>query len=230
MRVVDNKKQEKMRWSRTRVDVENHVTTPDLDPDMESPDQFVEDYISDLTKTSMEISNKPLGEFHILNVQTSEVNALAILRIHHSLSDGASLISILLACSWKTSKPEALPSILAKKQGSSSSHSGGLWWFLFTVWTTLVMIFNTFMDLMVFVATTLFLKDKETPIKGAVGVELRPKRIVYRLLSLNDIKLVQNAMNMVILFISRFVMLLKIILLKIYFGHFFFLGGEGERV
>ncbi|KAJ6748783.1 O-ACYLTRANSFERASE (WSD1-LIKE) FAMILY PROTEIN [Salix purpurea] len=44
----------------------------------------------------------------------------------------------------------------------------------------------------------LYLEDTKTPLKGAYGVELKPKRFVHRTVSLDDIKLVKNAMNMTI--------------------------------
>ncbi|KAL9165087.1 hypothetical protein ABFS82_06G148700 [Erythranthe guttata] len=33
-------------WKQTKVDIEKHVSAPDLDPDMESPDEFVEKSIN----------------------------------------------------------------------------------------------------------------------------------------------------------------------------------------
>ncbi|KAA8533603.1 hypothetical protein F0562_030963 [Nyssa sinensis] len=193
--VKDDKKDGKMSWIRTTVDLENHVFVPDLDPNMDSPDRFVEDYISDLTKTPMDPS-KPLWELHLLNIKTSEANAVGVFRIHHSVGDAASLISLLLACTRKTSDPKALPSV-PKKRRAGSSNSGG---FFLTIWSMFMMIFNTLVDLVLFAATSLFLKDTATPLSGAPGLEPGPKRFVHRTISLDDIKLVKNAMNMVINF------------------------------
>lgn len=196
--VTDEKKRGGlMRWRRTKVDLNNHVFYPDLDPNMDLADQFVEDYISSLTNSGLDPA-KPLWELHILNVKTSDANALAVLKIHHSIGDGISLISLLLACTRKASDLEAMPSF-PKIKRATSSNSIGFWGLLFTIWTTIVMAFNTFVDVMIFAATALFLKDTDTPIKGASGVVgLTPKRIVHRIVSLNDIKLVKTAMNMTI--------------------------------
>ncbi|TXG48739.1 hypothetical protein EZV62_024614 [Acer yangbiense] len=109
-KVMDDKKGAKMKWTRTTVNVEDHVIVPDYDLEMENPDQFVEDYISYMTTMPMDFS-KPLWELHLLNVKSSEAEATGVFRIHHSLGDGASLISLLLACTRKTSDPKALPSV-----------------------------------------------------------------------------------------------------------------------
>ncbi|TXG66555.1 hypothetical protein EZV62_007830 [Acer yangbiense] len=69
------------------------------------------------------------------------------------------------------------------------------------IWWAIRLIWNTIMDLLVFVATLLFLKDTKNPLKGeSAGVdhEHAPKRIVHRNVSLDDIKLVKKAMNMTI--------------------------------
>lgn len=51
------------------------------------------------------------------------------------------------------------------------------------------------MDMVNFMATSAFLKDTKTPIKGVVGVEFHQKRIVHRTLSLDDIKIVKSTVG-----------------------------------
>lgn len=58
---------------------------------MDSPDQFVEDYIYNLSKTTIDKS-QPLWDLHLLNVKTSDAEAIGVFRIHHSLGDGTSLM------------------------------------------------------------------------------------------------------------------------------------------
>ncbi|KAF5442321.1 hypothetical protein F2P56_034991, partial [Juglans regia] len=194
-KVVDgNKYYKKKKWSQTKVNLEDHVIVPELDPNIDFPDRFVEDYVSNLTRTPLDLS-KPLWELHILNIKTSDAEAVAVFRIHHSMGDGASLTSLLLACTRKTSDPEALPSIPVKKR-AASTNSGGFWWLFLAVWWVLRLIWNTLVDVVLFVAISLFLKDTKTPIKGEHGVERNIKKFVHRTVSLDDIKLVKNAMNM----------------------------------
>ncbi|XP_011075993.1 O-acyltransferase WSD1 [Sesamum indicum] len=193
--VVNDKKRGKCSWRRTRVDLENHVYVPDLDPDMENPDEFVEDFTSGLSRIPLDYA-KPLWEVHILNVKTSDANSVVIFKIHHSMGDGVSMISLVLACSKKLSDPESLPVMPSKKQKQKPSGVGGLMkrWFV-SVWIILVVIFNTLIDSALFLATILFLEDSKTPIKGGGRVDGGPKRFVHRIVSLDDVKLVKNAMN-----------------------------------
>jgi len=48
-----------------------------------------------------------------------------------------------------------------------------------------------------FLITIFFLDDTKTPLKGPLGVGSTPRRIVHRTVSLEDVKLVKNAMNAV---------------------------------
>ncbi|KAJ6748782.1 O-ACYLTRANSFERASE (WSD1-LIKE) FAMILY PROTEIN [Salix purpurea] len=66
--IDDNKCGSKLKWESTAVNVEDHIMEPDLDPYMDSPDQFVEDYISNLSSIPLDLS-KPLWEMHILKRQ-----------------------------------------------------------------------------------------------------------------------------------------------------------------
>ncbi|KAL6321141.1 hypothetical protein AAG906_012913 [Vitis piasezkii] len=75
--MVADKMGGEMRWIRTKVNVEDHIIIPNVDPNMGSPDQFIESYISNMTKTYLDDS-KPLWDIHLLNVKTSEAESTAI--------------------------------------------------------------------------------------------------------------------------------------------------------
>lgn len=182
---------------------------------MENPEQFVEDYISHITTQPLDLS-KPLWELHILNVKTSEAEAVGVFRIHHSIGDGASLISLLLACTRKTSDPEALPSVPVQKNEGSGAPERGIWWLFLAIWSGIMLIWNTAVDLIMFSATTLFLEDTRNPLKGGTGDKNSPKRFVHRTLNLDDIKLVKNAMNMVCLLFPLTLKPAKILIIKKY--------------
>ncbi|KAK6135207.1 hypothetical protein DH2020_031052 [Rehmannia glutinosa] len=193
--IVNNKKLGKYSWKRTKVDLEKHVIAPDLDPEMENPDAFVEDYISGLSKNQLDQS-KPVWEVHVLNVKNSDANSTIIFKIDHSIGDGVSLISLVMACARKNPDPESLPVIPPKKQKKNNVKNNGLMKRLFVlVWTMFLIIFNTLSDCICFLATILFLKDTETVIKAGKGVELYPKKYVRRIISLDEVKFVKNAMN-----------------------------------
>ncbi|KAL4598914.1 hypothetical protein ACB092_11G091500 [Castanea dentata] len=190
-----------MKWVRTKVDLEKHVIVTELDPNMDDADQYVEDYVFNLSKSSIE-KTQPMWDVHLLNVKTSDAEGVAIFRIHHSLGDGTSLMSLLLACTRQISDPQALPTVpgvaYKKKKTKNAMNRSSGWWIwrcLIGFWWGWQLFWNTVVDAFMFMITALFLKDTETPLKGPPGIEFTPRRIVYRTISLDDIKLVKNAMN-----------------------------------
>ncbi|CAN6969286.1 unnamed protein product [Brassica oleracea var. botrytis] len=198
---MKNGKKGKPRWVRTKVRVEEHVIVPDIEPNTENPDQYLEDYISKLTTVPLDLS-KPLWEIHVLCLKTSNAESIGILKIHHSLGDGMSLMSLFLACTRKTSDPEALPTVaVQKKQFGPSCYIGffnKIWWLFVGLWFILRLVFNTFIDVLMFALTICFLGDTETPLLAKPGSELKPKKFVYRIISFDDVKLVKNAVNMTV--------------------------------
>ncbi|KDP28488.1 hypothetical protein JCGZ_14259 [Jatropha curcas] len=197
--VVEDKNSKEMKWVRTKVDLDKHVIIPKLDEiTIDSPDKFVEDYISNLSKTTISKS-QPLWDVHLLNIKTADAESIGVLRIHHSLGDGTSLMSLLLACTRQISNPEALPTIPTtirnKKQEQETDFKGKLWRYVMAVLWAIKLFWNSIVDAFMFLATTAFLKDTDTPLKGPPGVEFTPRRFVWRTVSLEDFKLVKNALN-----------------------------------
>ncbi|KAL8136099.1 wax ester synthase/diacylglycerol acyltransferase 11-like [Apium graveolens] len=183
---VEDKHSGELKWIPTEVDIENHVIVPELDPNMDGADKFVEDYLSNLSKTNIP-NSKPLWDIHLLNVKTSEAEALIIYRIHHSIGDGMSLMALILAHSRQVSDPSLLPTLPVMNKKPNLLNLKGFR-FVYILWNTLVAIF-------VFVLTAFFLKDTQTPLKGPAGVELKPRRFIRRTLNLQDFKLVKNALH-----------------------------------
>ena len=146
--------------------------------------------MSNLSKTNI-VNSKPMWEIHLLNVKTSDAEAVLIYRIHHSIGDGMSLVALILAHSRQVANPSALPTLpVAMNKESSYFKLGGFVSALYVLWNTLVALF-------MFVLTALFLKDTETPLKGPPGVELKPRRIVRRTMDLQEFKVVKNALDCV---------------------------------
>ncbi|KAF2615050.1 hypothetical protein F2Q70_00007354 [Brassica cretica] len=186
--------------SQTEVNVEDHVVVPYMDPEKIGKDGegFIDEYTSRLTMNPMDRS-RPLWDIHILNVKTSDAEAVGVVRTHHTLGDGTSMVSLLLACAHKISDPIAVsitsPSL--KRRGRYKNKG----WFLrsmFTIGSTMTLIWNTIVDMLLLFATLLFLKDTKTHLKGGADVGSNPKRFYHRTISLDDIKLIKNAMNMTI--------------------------------
>ncbi|KAK4339112.1 hypothetical protein RND71_040574 [Anisodus tanguticus] len=185
LQVVDEKKNGEMKWVRTKVDLDKHIVVPQVDEQnlQESPDKFVENYIQNLSTTTLDKS-KPMWDLHLLNVKTSDAEAVGIFRIHHSIGDGTSLISLLLACMRQTADPDKLPTIPGNKKrpsiiNSSGHFTKGLQRYVMKIWYFMKLVWYTMVDVLMFIATVMFLKDTNTPIKGRPGSEFNPRRIVY---------------------------------------------------
>ncbi|XP_010666825.2 wax ester synthase/diacylglycerol acyltransferase 11 isoform X1 [Beta vulgaris subsp. vulgaris] len=194
-------KGEKLRWTRTEVNLDKHIIVPKINPEnIDSPEKYVEDYIYNLSKTTLDKS-RPLWDVHVLNLKLSEdVKAVTVFRVHHSLGDGTSLISLLLALTRKTSDPEALPTIPASKlcnddnNNNNNTRKGLFWKWAIALWMILKLFWNTSIDILLFVATTLFLKDN-CPFKSSPEGANAPRRVVYKIFSLDDMKFVKNAIG-----------------------------------
>ncbi|XP_019229806.1 PREDICTED: O-acyltransferase WSD1-like [Nicotiana attenuata] len=199
----------KMRLVPTSVNLDDHITVPDLKPNPNNmdTDKLVEDYISNLSTTTLDTS-KPLWDLHILNVKTSHAKATSIFRFHHSLGDGVSLISLLLSCFRKSSDPTSLPTLPVSSSSSSSKGKSNLsisnrknicsliWQYVVKLRLFISLLFNTIVDVLLFVATALFLKDSQSPFTAAQGFKSSTRqRFIYRTVSLDDIKFIKNATN-----------------------------------
>ncbi|KAJ0025635.1 hypothetical protein Pint_07645 [Pistacia integerrima] len=160
LQVVDEMNGGRLIWVPTEVNLDNHVIVPKLDPnDIDSPDKFVEDYISNLSKNKIKMS-MPMWDLHLLNV----------------------------------SNPTEPPTIPMVKKANSGKSSRGLKGKFIKLWLAMWLLWNTLVDVMMFLATTLMLiKDTKTPLKGPLGFGSSPRRFVHRSVSLDDIKLIKNS-------------------------------------
>ncbi|XVF18406.1 hypothetical protein REPUB_Repub11eG0018700 [Reevesia pubescens] len=187
-----------LKWVQTEVDIDEHVKVcrVDEDEDMRSfSDKFVEDYVANICKTKISMSI-PMWDCHILNLKTSDAESTLVIRVHHSLGDGTSLMSLLISCSRKVSDPHALPTFPAMTTSRTLGGGGG-WFGFWRFWSLLLLIWNSLVDMWMCVATTYFLKDSQTPLKPPSTSTLASTswRIVRRTICLGDVKLVKNATN-----------------------------------
>ncbi|KAL0825598.1 hypothetical protein Bca101_049275 [Brassica carinata] len=184
----------KAKWIPTKVKVEDHVVVPDIDPTIENPDQFLEDYTSNMVFSPIDMS-KPLWEMHILNMKTSDAESFLVARFHHSLGDGMSLMSLLVACSRKTSDPESLPTLVAPKK---SKVTNVLWSLVARVWFIIRLMCNTFVEVFNFLLILCSVRDAATPLMEKPISTLSLNKFIHRVISLDDVKIVKNAMNMTV--------------------------------
>ncbi|CAL4922733.1 unnamed protein product [Urochloa decumbens] len=208
------------RWVRTAVNLDDHIIVPDLDRAAiaADPDRALEDYVASLSTLPMDQS-RPLWELHVLDFPTSEAASAAVLRVHHALGDGASLVSLLLACTRSAADPKAPPAMPSAASAAAAAAaaqapgarrrarpvygapprpawSAGAMAFAAWVVSCAVLAWHTAVDVARFVAMALGLvRDPPTLFAGVKGVESRRKRFVMRTLSLDDVKLVKHALG-----------------------------------
>ncbi|XP_031111362.1 O-acyltransferase WSD1-like [Ipomoea triloba] len=183
--VVDKEENGKMKWVETEVDLSQHIDDDEKNI-KKSNQKFVDDYVYELSKERMDMS-RPLWDLHILNLKTQDAQALAVLRMHHALGDGASINSLLLACTRQTANPQLFPTIPTRSPSANKT--------LKAPKNLLKLVWNTLVDVFIFIATLFFLKDSQTPITPSPASESKPKRFAYRILSLQHLYSIKLATN-----------------------------------
>jgi len=191
---INYKKKGEPVWIPVKLRVDDHIIVPDLEySNIQNPDQFVEDYTSNIANIPMDMS-KPLWEFHLLNMKTSKAESLAIVKIHHSIGDGMSLMSLLLACSRKISDPDALVSNTTATKKPADSMA---WWLFVGFWFMIRVTFTTIVEFSKLMLTVCFLEDTKNPLMGNPSDGFQSWKVVHRIISFEDVKLIKDTMNMV---------------------------------
>ncbi|KAG7574731.1 O-acyltransferase WSD1 N-terminal [Arabidopsis suecica] len=145
-----------------------------------------------------------MGTSCALNIKTSNAESVAIVKMHHSLGDGISLMSLLLACAKKTSDPNALPTIVlptnastTKRRSDSISTNYKGWWIIVGgFWYMMRFIYINFVEMLKFMLTLCFLRDTKNPLSIEPMGGIQPRKVIQRIISLDDVKLVKNTMQM----------------------------------
>ncbi|KAK9096980.1 hypothetical protein Sjap_022477 [Stephania japonica] len=198
------------RWRRlSHVDLESHVFVRDIvgsssnrdgnDNDGDDDEETVNGYVANLCVSSSLSLDKPLWEFHVLRRQKC-----LVLRVHHSLGDGISLMSLFLACCRKVDDPDEIPTIGPTPPSSSSSSSSSrssklrsssslslLRSILRRAWRAVMMGVLTLVFVLKFIGRALGVKDVKTCISGGDGVELWPRKLATAKFKLDDLKFVK---------------------------------------
>ncbi|KAI3895945.1 hypothetical protein MKW98_025736 [Papaver atlanticum] len=150
---------------------------------------LVNSYLADFSVSTPLDIHKPLWELHLLKEQKC-----VILRVHHALGDGISLMSLVLAMCRKVDHPDELPTIptsSSKKENNKSTSKSGV---REKVWKLLMAIWCTTVYAMELLLRTLFVKDAETKLSGGSGVELWPRKAATARFKMDDMKSVKNTM------------------------------------
>ncbi|KAJ8434029.1 hypothetical protein Cgig2_001222 [Carnegiea gigantea] len=180
-------------WRKTCVNIDDHFiivhpTTTNVTGSEEDMETAVNAYMANLAVSNPLSENKPLWEVHVL----LGLNCV-VLRVHHALGDGASLMSMLSACFGK--QRDGVMQIengdmKKKAKGEKKWRKGGVWGLVRTTWFTLVFAME---DL----GLASCVKDKRSLIYGGKGVEFWPRKLETVKFQLQDFtsikKVIPNA-------------------------------------
>uniref|UniRef100_A0A7N0ZR01 Diacylglycerol O-acyltransferase n=1 Tax=Kalanchoe fedtschenkoi TaxID=63787 RepID=A0A7N0ZR01_KALFE len=165
-------------WRRTRVIIEDHVKV--IDDCSQIGD--VNDYLADLAVSCPLPTNKPLWEIHVLPAHSYTI----IIRTHHALADGLSMMSLLQSFGCTKSQPAEN---VKRKPTNAMNDEKKLpiivWDFFNMIWFTFIYAVELIMRLLV--------KDDETMLKGGDGVELWPRKLATASFLIEDMKAVKTS-------------------------------------
>ncbi|KAK9677708.1 hypothetical protein RND81_11G161200 [Saponaria officinalis] len=182
--LVRNKKGREY-WKKTHVNLDDHIIIHSINCDYHTnKEEKINDFLANFAISSQLSIEKPLWEVHVI----SELNCV-ILRIHHALGDGISLMTLFLASCKKLHDNEDYRgndnNNVEKKKIGKNKFSGFLG-ILMMIWYTIVFVLG-------FIGRVLWVRDKKTVVSGGDGVELWPRAVATAKFSLEDMKMVKRA-------------------------------------
>eukprot|EP01018_Ginkgo_biloba_P011023 Gb_40539 [translate_table: standard] len=193
-----------LHWEKTRVNVDDHVIVPEFrtSDQRDNNDALVNDYISKTCLLPLE-HTRPLWQFHIINCKTSNAAATLIIKLHHSLGDGISLMSLMFACVRRADNPNLLPTFPTSKQASalnkscSTDHWSAIE-YLYGVWCNLcrlvLILWYTALDFMgCSLRMMKWIDDSKLPIRGPPGVEYLPLGLASATFQIDDIRQIKDS-------------------------------------
>ncbi|XP_004516680.1 wax ester synthase/diacylglycerol acyltransferase 4-like [Cicer arietinum] len=161
--MIEDKNGEK-KWKKVEVKLEEHVKTP-IFPSSKSSlyDEHFDEYMSKLAMERLP-EDRPLWEVHLIKYPTKNAAGSAILKLHHALGDGYSLMGALLSCFVRVDNP-SLPFTLPSTQTPKSifNNKDVFKNYIFSIFSN---VFNTISDFGWSVLKSSLVKDDFTPIKS----------------------------------------------------------------
>ncbi|KAI3786290.1 hypothetical protein L1987_39868 [Smallanthus sonchifolius] len=175
-------------WRKIGLDIDRHIILRS-DPvgEGDNDEAAVNDYLADLTVSSPLNTDKPLWEIHLLSA-----HKCVVMRIHHALGDGISLMSLMLTLTRKLDDPEQTPTIEPLVSSTRNRRELGA---LEKIIKVLKMIWYSLIYVFEFIMRGVWVKDGKTVIRGGEGVELWPRKLATVKFRLEDMKTVKNAVT-----------------------------------
>ncbi|MFS7933446.1 putative O-acyltransferase, WSD1 [Helianthus anomalus] len=184
--VTDNNGREY--WRKTELNIDRHIILrPDPIGEADSDEAAINDYVADLTVSSPLSYDKPLWEIHLL-----PAHKCVVLRIHHALGDGISLMSLMLTLTRKLDDPDQTPAIeplvSSKRKRNENGTLGKVIKVLKMIWFSLIYVIE-------FIMRGVWVNDGKTVVRGGEGVEMWPRKLVTARFRVEDMKTVKNAVS-----------------------------------
>ncbi|KAI3774723.1 hypothetical protein L1987_49283 [Smallanthus sonchifolius] len=171
------------RWKPVELDIDRHIIfLPDAVSDDVDDEVAVNDYIANLSVSCPLNTDKPLWEIHIF-----AAHKCVVIRFHHALGDGVSLLSLMLTMCRKVNDCEKMPTVEPPVVSKSRESVGT------RLWKVLKMMWFTVVYMLEFLMRCLWFRDKETAVRGGEGVELWPRKLATARFRLEDMKTVKSA-------------------------------------
>lgn len=161
-----------------------------IENEIEDDGESVNRYFAELAVSSPLDLTKPPWEIHVLRSRRC-----CLLRLHHALGDGTSLMSLFLASCKRAEEPDLPPTLPTGKSTNSSRAPRGL---VERVREWMAVICLTVVYVVEFVLRSLWVKDVSTAISGGAGVEMWPRKVATARFEPQDMKIVKKVVNGVI--------------------------------
>ncbi|XP_057821670.2 wax ester synthase/diacylglycerol acyltransferase 8 isoform X2 [Cryptomeria japonica] len=188
--IVVKDKHNNLKWCLREVVIEEHVIVPSLSPSIAENPYLVNEYTSSLVTAPPLNPCKPLWEVHVLNVPSEDAAASLVFRIHHSLGDCISMVSLILNSTSKANNNSQAPPTIPQRTTADQRPKG----FLQIVYNVLVRLWLTFVFLHE-VGITLLWKHDRNLLIGGRRADVCSKRLAYVTLGMDDICFVKKAVN-----------------------------------
>ncbi|KAL2939374.1 O-acyltransferase WSD1, partial [Bienertia sinuspersici] len=175
--------------SKTKYDIDN-------EEEDDEKEAAINSFLAEISVSTPLDENKPLWEVHVLLGLKC-----VVLRVHHALGDGVSMMSMLSACFGKKNDEESKNddnvvgntgdySIIknhnnsinnANAKNNNKGRKKGVWDLMKSLWFTFVFMLRA-------LGRILWVKDEASVVSGGVGVELWPRKLVTTKFLLEDFK------------------------------------------
>lgn len=176
------------RWEKVKVKWEEHFTEPKFIDGMsvDSYDKHFSNYLSKILIEKLP-PTKPLWQIHVIKYPTSNAAGTLVLKFHHSIGDGYTLMGLLLSSLKRVDNPSLPLSFPTSKTKNTNK------FFLKKIPRFLSMPFNSVTEFGWGLLKSTLVEDDKTPIRsGLEVVDNRPSKISNVTFPINDIKEIKS--------------------------------------